>query len=340
MLDRFTPDARGRLDEQVTRIDPAHRDRPDLAGATRDACVRAVALACDGDTRLLARLAGDPALRPLLAGTASAIRVEHDRTRLRTFGPYDGRLVDPAAIAAIGRAFGPDKVLSPSQLETFISCPFQFFLRYVVRLDALDERDELDEDYTGRGSILHGILEELEQRLLQEPADRLGLSRALMQERLRSESTVVSEIDGGLREIERYRIDQMLTRYARQHEKYEQADDSGAARPHKFEVVFGDERRSDSHPCLVIGEGQEAVRLQGKIDRIDLVDSDGSEGFRVIDYKTGSCPTAKDVTGALYVQLPLYALAVERIVLLEHQPQLVDVGYWGLKKEGYRRIVL
>lgn len=340
LLDLFTPEARKRLDEQVTRIDPAYRERPELAGAPRDACVRAVALACDGEGNTLARLARDPKLRPSLQGTAAALQLAHERLRVRTFGPYDGRLADASAVAAIGHTFGPEKVLSPSQLESFIACPFQFFLRYVLRLETVDERDELDEDYTGRGSILHSILEELEQRLLYEPADRLDLSRALMHQRLERESTVVSEIDGGLLEIERHRLDQMLTRYARQHEKYEESGGSDVARPHKFEVVFGDDRRGDSHPSLVLGTGRDSVSLQGKIDRIDLVESEGGVGFRVIDYKTGSCPSPKDVAGALYVQLPLYALAVERLVLPEGPARLVDVGYWGLRREGYRRIVL
>ena len=48
--------------------------------------------------------------------------------------------------------------------------------------------------------------------------------------------------------------------------------------PHRFEVVFGDEDDdADSHPRLVLGEGDDAVRLQGKIDRIDLL-ADGRQG--------------------------------------------------------------
>ena len=276
----------------------------------------------------------------MLEGTAIALRIGHERFRVRTFGPYDGRLDDPSAIAAIQRTFSPEYIFSASQLETFISCPFQFFLRYVLRLEALDERDELDEDYTERGSAAHNILEELEQRLLQEPGDRLELARTLIDHHLGLERTVESEIDSGLRAIERFRLDQMFTRYAKQHEKYEQSEGIGLPRPHKFEAVFGDERKPESHPSLVLGDGSESVRLQGKIDRIDLVESPAGVGFRVIDYKTGSSPSAKDVAASLYVQLPLYALAVERIVLAERGARLVDVGYWGLKKEGYRRIAL
>ncbi len=340
LLDLFAPSARALLDQPIRRIDPAHRERPELAGAPRDATVRALALACEGDHRPLRTLAADPGRRAALDGTAIALDVAHERFRVRAFGPYDGRLDDPLAIAAIARSFGPEYVFSPSQFESFIACPFQFLQRYVLRLEVFDEREELDEDYTARGSKAHDILEELEQRLLQEPSDRLELARALVANHLRVELTVESEIDAGLREIEKFRLEQMFVRYTKQHDRYVQSETLGLPLPHRFEAVFGDERKSHSYPSLVIGDGAESVRLQGKIDRIDLVETAGQVGFRVIDYKTGSCPSKNDVEASLYVQLPLYALAAERILLLERKAQLIDVGYWGLKKDGFKRIVL
>ena len=36
-------------------------------------------------------------------------------------------------------------------------------MKYVLKLQPVDERDELDEDYTGRGSRIHNKLEELER---------------------------------------------------------------------------------------------------------------------------------------------------------------------------------
>ena len=58
--------------------------------------------------------------------------------------------------------------------------------------------------------------------------------------------------------------------------------------PSRFEVEFG----VDDAPGLEIGDGDDAVRLRGKIDRIDVVEENGTQLFRVIDYKTGSAPAA------------------------------------------------
>ena len=80
------------------------------------------------------------------------------------------------------------------------------------------------------------------------------------------------------------------------------------------------------------------VRLQGKIDRIDLVESSEGRGFRVIDYKSGTGPSTTDVSRSRLLQLPLYAMAVERIILAEQALTLRDVGYWALRKDGYKPI--
>ncbi len=343
LLRLFPEKVLGKFHEMQQRFDPALLDRPDLAGAPADARVRAVALACVRDDRTeLDRLANDPRHAAALAGTAAALHVGAARLEQNPFGIYDGRLSDPAAIARVAHRFGPDYVFSPSQLETYISCPFKFALQYMLKLEPIDERDEFEDDYSERGSRIHALLETLEQRRLQTPQDRVALAEALIRsEGLYSELVAGSDIDHGLIEIEQRRLSQLVRRYARQHAKYEQLGDAGSATPHRFEVVFGlEQTHADSKPSLIIGDEQDAVKLQGKIDRIDLLESGASTKFRVIDYKSGSCPTKKDVQSAAYVQLPLYAMAVERLILEIPGLVLEDVGYWELKKTGFRPIRL
>jgi RecB family exonuclease len=78
------------------------------------------------------------------------------------------------------------------------------------------------------------------------------------------------------------------------------------------------------------------VRLQGSIDRIDLVETaDGVVRFRVIDYKTGPTPAAGELQSGLALQLPLYALAAERMGLAG-PAESADFGYWALKDKGFR----
>src|SRR6266403_1555008 len=110
----------------------------------------------------------------------SAIRVADSRLQSAHFGGYDGRIGDVRAVQQIVTKFGPDYTFSPSQLESFLFCPFQFFMRYVLKLQPVDERDELEEDYTERGSRVHRVLEQLERMLAQEPGNRLERAEAVI----------------------------------------------------------------------------------------------------------------------------------------------------------------
>ncbi|MGO9814618.1 MAG: PD-(D/E)XK nuclease family protein, partial [Isosphaeraceae bacterium] len=60
--------------------------------------------------------------------------------------------------------------------------------------------------------------------------------------------------------------------------------------------------------------------------------------FRVIDYKTGSVPSLAEVKRGEMLQLLLYAMAVEKLILSDDAARPTGVGYWGLKKEGYKEI--
>jgi hypothetical protein len=144
----------------------------------------------------------------------------------------------------------------------------------------------------------------------------------------------------GLHEIGRRQVAETLRRYFEQAADYARKHAQPPARPALFEVVFGDEREEPGRGCVVLGEGSEAVRIQGKIDRVDVLETDRGPSFRVIDYKTGSPPASRDVLSFLMVQLPLYALAVERLALAGDGASPRDVGYWDLRKEGFKRIDL
>ena len=273
-----------------------------------------------------------------LEGTAAALQVLARRVRGTPFAEYDGLLKDGDVVLDVADAFPPEYLFSASQLETYIACPFQFFCKYVLKLEPAERRDEIDEDFTERGSKIHDMLESLEKMKRDSLAnsDLEELERAALSEVLGRERIDASEVELGLAEIERRRLGQTIERYRFQHQSYA-GDASGRPVPLRFEVTFGEET-GESHAYLEIGRGKRSVRLRGKIDRIDLVEGPEGRGFRVIDYKSGPGPATSDVRRARLLQLPLYAMAVERIILAGEDLGLSDVGYWALREEGYRGI--
>ncbi|HEX8199619.1 MAG TPA: PD-(D/E)XK nuclease family protein, partial [Isosphaeraceae bacterium] len=340
--DLFAPGVLEGRGTEIRRLDPALLHGP--CGSPAEVRVRAVARAVlDDDPREVHGLARSPAHREALQGTAAALRVSHLRGIRAAFGPYDGRLRDPRAARRIAADFGPGHPFSPSQLESLAFCPFQFFLRYVLHLEPADELAELDDDRTARGSQIHGVLETLHAALNAQPADEgrapagrvaEGIEAVILAalERRREPS---SEVERGLRQIDADRLLRAGRRYAQQFARY--CDGPGRdAECHRFEVVFGDPARDDGHPALDLGPAAGAVRLQGMIDRIDLIRHPERTLFRVIDYKSGHCPGKSALKAGLALQLPLYALAVERIILAEQAAAPLDVGYWALAADGYK----
>lgn len=321
----------------------------EFAGSARERRVRAAAMVCNGEAGgevELARLASDPRHRASLEGTAAALDVSAYRSARRSnYGPYDGMLLHPAAIQRIATEFHNDRYsFSASQLESLATCPFQFFQRYVLRLSPLQELDEFDEDTAARGSLIHTALERLYKLMRLNTGElEVGGSDALLEalliqvERLLDEfPSPDSRVTAGLRAIEAERIRRVARRYIRQHMAY--VDEAGrGAVPLMFEASFGRED-SQGNPPLEIGSSPDMVKIQGLIDRVDAVELPGGPAFRVIDYKSGYAPNKGQLNSGLALQLPLYALAVERILLADRRGRALDAGYWALRGEGYKAL--
>lgn len=333
-LSAFHPDVLAGMHDRLTQLDPVLLDRPDLARAPGDARVRAVALAClRHDDRPLRALAASPVHRDPLLGAATALGLQHQRLRRPVFTPFDGALADPRALIGLAAWFGPTVPFSASQLETYLDCPFQFFMKYVLRLRPVEERDELDEDYLRRGNQVHEVLDRIERAARDEGADRLELAERFIAEACRAEAAFDSELGAALEAIERRRLERTIRDYVSQAREYEQRD-GGHPVPRYFEQKFGE----DGVPCVVVGEGESAVLFRGKIDRVDFLTSGEVLAFRVIDYKTGACPKKPEVENAFALQLPIYALAVEQLLLGDEASELRDLGYWELRDKGYKAL--
>src|SRR5208337_3073240 len=180
-----------------------------------------------------------------------------------------------------------------------------------LKLKPLEESDELDENYTTRGSVIHDILEKFE---------------GLIKERGSS-----ANID----DLVPAAIERIMAFYLAQREDYE---NQGGPRPvpRLFEEGFGSD--DTPYPMLEIGSGDRVVKLRGRIDRIDLLETPSGRLFRVIDYKTGSVPSLAEVKRGEMLQLLLYAMAVEKLILGNDVAGPAGVGYWGLKEEGYKEL--
>jgi ATP-dependent helicase/DNAse subunit B len=287
--------------------------------------------------------AGLPA--DLARNLADAARMVRLRREEKDYTPYDGLFRDPAVIAAVGQQFGPEKVFSPTALEDYVACPFRFFLRHVLRLEELEEpREEIE--VTRRGQAFHRALARLHTQLRAEEVHTPGeaVERYLLTRLTEAVEEYVarapSPASKTLWRLEGQRLLRAGARYRGHWEKFlEPWRPLGVApRPAFFEVDFGlpgPEGTVPVGPLVIRTDGVE-VRVSGRIDRVDVADLGEGAGFWIIDYKTGRSAhyTGTDLRDFRRLQLTLYALAVEQVLLADRGARPLGLAYWLVSENG------
>lgn len=331
------------LEEQLDPVPPADRI---LAAA--DLRVRAMQEALDRRPELFGALCQTPQLTASGLNIVAAVDAAVERFHLPEFSPYEGWLQNPHSRNSLQEWFAPEHEFSATQLEAYASCPFRFFLRYVLRIQPLETLD-LQDDAGERGTLVHEILAELHRELSAEnnqesPGDLIGQRfHDLLSEKL-GRRPASSEVQAALAVIEQRILEEWGAAYGEQWDHYQSSlPDDLPLRPVHFEVPFGTPRAATEHAeepttaPLIFGQGTETVRVGGRIDRIDVGTHEGQQVFVIVDYKTGSNSAfdQRNVEEGTALQLALYTLAAERLGLTGPGARPFQMGYWQLRNQGF-----
>ena len=238
------------------------------------------------------------------------------RRSKQTGSIYEG---DAAALTPIlEEIFSPGHTWSASRLETYATCPHQFYVQNVLNLEP-KEPPELGLDAAQIGTILHAILE----KVYQDAAITTDLESLLaILEDCASSVFVDAPRKLGFRPSPLWAVEQ--AQFIEMLRKTIEALDveSQGWTPIRFEAKFGIHGTS----ALALDVDGEAVRLHGVIDRVDQR-NDGQ--IRVIDYKTGGSHLSKnDLISGRRLQLPIYALAAKEALGLG---AVVEGFYWQIR---------
>jgi ATP-dependent helicase/DNAse subunit B len=324
------------------------------AGYTRgDARLLAMQDALAGDEQRFARQLSEPAM-VASANLVAALRTADSRRKTPEYGANEGMFASAAAKQRLAERFGKDVVWSATLLEGYGLCPMQFFLRHLLKLEA--PRDlTLESDYLQRGGLMHAALAAT-HRAINDHGGRpsspvefaaefsRGFAEQLtaLVEQTRSDSA----IDAALLELDVQLLAELVDQYLTQHASYDRG--AGNLRPAHFEVAFGPQRVADpaadalsKEDPLILHLDGESLRFSGRIDRIDLEQAaDGSVHFRLIDYKSGKGATARVLAeraaSGRQLQLDLYTLAVEEVLLADRRAVGREIGYWHVQGKGYQ----
>ncbi len=298
-------------------------NRPDVQEIAESASTRELAIASS-----MGWLNGQ-AVRPSFPqgiDTWATVRIaalaEQKRRSFQFAGEYEGRVSRELA----PRWTRAESLWSASSLDSYLTCSFQFFGTRVLGLSELD--DEPDEgDGAMRGTIIHAILEEAFKPLVEKG---LPLSEDTIGDVIDHIDTKGKEMWGNAPEkngfgqaalwrLEWPRYRDRIVRMLRERVLSVGLEDGYRvlATESEFNVEIS------TKPPL---------RIRGKIDRID----ETPDGLIVIDYKTGSIPSQKDVREHKNIQLPLYAIALQR--LEETSGKDLRMEYWKLPSRGDRKL--
>jgi ATP-dependent helicase/nuclease subunit B len=231
----------------------------------------------------------------------NGIEVLRARMNPKAGGIYEGELFD------LSERFGAAHGWSASRLESYGTCPFEFFVAYGLELEP---REEAEEGFDVRmlGSMLHKILEEhYSGRPLHETAQKV-FADAPAEYGFRPTALWTQQQAEFLR---------MLEKTIEELNKI-----SVGFTPHTMEARFG-----MGNPSLVLKTSAGEVRLHGYIDRLDSA-PDGT--LRVIDYKAGSTAiSASHLKEGRRLQLPIYAMAARDALGLG---EISGGFYWHIQK--------
>ena len=282
-----------------------------------------------------------------LLSEAALVRIGIERVRSGDdFGPYDGQITDPDLLALIRKRFGPDFVHSASGLGTFGNCAYRFFAQRILKLEPRGEA-ALDLQALDAGKLLHDILRRFFERHRGErfdPRKRAELSNELLtiaDEVFDLHQTVVPPLNKQVwkldREIRKIILEQVLL-----YELDLQEKTAGAGvKPARFELAFGGMKSaardpdSTDEPLQLVRStfvGEEAIRISGQIDRVDIATDQTLVAY---DYKLSKGARKEDIYEGRTLQIPIYLEALEQLFFPGQK--IAGGGYYTLRGGSERR---
>lgn len=289
--------------------------RPDEVVCRRELLENAVALQAQALWELYAPVTG------WAAHVFACAAVEQQRTSREPFEAHDGLLTDAEILARLEGRYGPLYSWSATGLGAYGSCPFDFLMSRVLRLETLEVPAEEVEalDY---GNIMHRILSAFfglwHTHHPDEPlsAQYAGGLHAQM-EKLVADTFERWEREGLV-------THRALWRLARQQAQrdlsalvdYEINEVAGAGLvPRAFEARY--------ESSLPANEDGEVLLTRGKIDRVDVGPQPPAgepQQFAVYDYKGNDGVTPQAIENGCDFQMPFYVYGARQAVLGGQDP--------------------
>ena len=216
---------------------------------------------------------------------------------------------------------------SISRLERFVNCPFAHFISYGLKPQ---ERREYKVGIPDIGKLFHDSMENFAQKLSLEELSWRAIDKDKCDEIVES---IIDEIapNFGYKILEssfryRYLVKKLKRVSKRAAWTLTEHIKKGDFTPSMYEFDFGEGSFSKVPPIIIELPDGEEIKLEGRVDRIDILKNERGSYVKIIDYKSGSKKfSLSDVYYGLQIQLIVYLDAI-----LENKDKLrIDDAYPG-----------
>jgi len=252
----------------------------------------------------LLRLPGKAAKAPWIA---RGIAIEAGREGAQPPAAFVGVLSAPDILDDLRGRFGPEHRFSATALGRYAGCPFAFLCESVLGLTPVN-RPEPAVDPKQAGSVRHRILAVLcRGRMARRPGEPLVAADGA-QETLDELAAIIPREyarlahQKGVAEPALWSLDEERCRADLRLWVALEAERFADQVPVGCEASFG---RGES---LVAIPGHDDVLLEGRIDRVNRVRTEGGVAFVVVDYKLGQGTSLAAVRAGRDPQFPIYVI--------------------------------
>jgi len=281
-------------------------------------------------------------LRELSPFFGRGLLLEFSRWGKRNFTGFEGILSSKEALQVLRERYSIfKKSISPTRLEAYAFCPYQYLLNGIMGIEALTEPEkEATINPLDKGTLVHSILWKFFTDLKKERGSSLQLDPKDLERLLEIANKKFVEFEqmgvtgySMLWEVEKRNIlDNLMDFFSEELNETEFI-------PTYFEVRYGmkhldfQESEISTEEPVPLKLAGKTVNLRGRIDRIDLT-KDGKRA-RVRDYKTGKVSAkSNDFQGGRTLQLPLYLYAARQLLGRLHKGIEVESAEYYFLKSG------
>ena len=223
---------------------------------------------------------------------------------------------------------------SVSKLELYARCGFAYFLKYGLRLK---EREMYQVDVRNVGVILHSVMEGLFKQVRDTrnndwenfPEDERMLMVTELVNRAAEESAGDFFEDNARNAYMLQMIERMAQTSAGMLQKHIRL---GSMKPGMLEKTF-DSAKDEVSSYLFELPNQIQMSINGKIDRVDVEEEDGTVYIKVIDYKSSTRKLSlEEVLNGEQLQLVTYsaiAYEIEKMIYPDKNIQIAGLLYYS-----------